>query len=125
MITGIRNKIDRLVDEGMNTLLFLDMDTDKIADCTRHLAFIPANTTKDIQEKLYICVMLADCESISDYLRAWKANDFAFITANTDKALRLIKKDRGLLNYGCNYDDGWQELYESVTVDIKQFLTTV
>ena len=46
MITALKNKIDRLADEGMTR--FDEMDTDKMIECQRHLSFIHALTQTNV-----------------------------------------------------------------------------
>ena len=119
MITALKNKIDRLADEGMTR--FDEMDTDKIIEYQRHLSFIPALTVEDIHSKLYICTMMGLCESelACDYLDAWAINNIAFINVTNDEALMQLKKNASQMSVD---DDEWNSLYCSVVTDIKKFL---
>jgi hypothetical protein len=69
------SRVEMAYKKGLNHLLWDDviwMDINKIAENTSHLAFITTDSPEDIYIKLCVCTMLADCESVSDYLQAWE-----------------------------------------------------
>ena len=119
MITGITKRIESVIDEGMNTVCFLDMDTDKIATYTKHLARIPARDRQSIAAKLGTLAMLCDCEEIACHrcLDAWKNGDQSVMLVDTPQMMIEIRQaaDEAIV------DPEWFELFESVVMDLNRY----
>jgi hypothetical protein len=117
MIAGIAKRIESVIDD--NTVCFLDIDTDKIAAYTRHLARIPARDTQSIAAKLGTLAMLCDCEEIACHrcLEAWKNGDQSVMLANTIQMMIEIRQaaDEAIV------DPAWFELFESVVMDLNRY----
>ena len=119
MITGITKRIESVIDEGMNTVCFLDMDTDKIATYTKHLARIPARDRQSIAAKLGTLAVLCDCEGIACHrcLEAWKNGDQSVMLVDTPQMMIEIRQaaDEAIV------DPEWFELFESVVMDLNRY----